>query len=211
MNPSTPPPQAPDWIAFAHSKRIARGPAAEVAAKVKAFADQNEAVPVWLFDALTSQPVELDLRGSVADVLGRMPEQRSPPDPMTQPRHAEPASPIKGPGRPKLGVIAREVTLLPRHWDWLAAQPGGASVSLRKLVEQALRAGKEQDHIRMARDAAYRFMSAMAGNEAGFEEATRALFAGKLDQVRQNMATWPADVREHALSLMESEAAPLMA
>src|SRR5277367_707131 len=82
------------------------------------------------------------------------------------------------PGRPKLGVVAREVTLLPRHWDWLAAQPGGASVALRKLVEEARRSHEASDRLRQAQEAAYRFLSAMAGNEPGFEEATRALFAG---------------------------------
>ena len=101
----------------------------------------------------------------------------------------------KGPGRPKLGVTAREVTLLPRHWDWLGAQPGGASVGLRKLVEQASRDPKAVRN--QARDAAYRFASAMAGNEAGFEEAMRALYAGKRKRFRRQIEAWAPDVREH--------------
>lgn len=108
-------------------------------------------------------------------------------------------------GRPKLGVIAREVTLLPRHWDWLAAQPGGASVSLRKLVDEA-RAGESAEmkaagDARRAQDAAYHFMSAMAGNEAGFEEATRALYRSDRKTFESLVASWPPDVRELALSL----------
>ena len=78
---------------------------------------------------------------------------------------------------PKLGVVAREVTLLPRHWQWLGSQPGGASVAIRKLVEAARRANQEVDQRRQTQEAAYHFMSAMAGNLPNFEEASRALFA----------------------------------
>lgn len=106
------------------------------------------------------------------------------------------------PGRPKLGVTAREVTLLPRHWDWLAAQPGGASVALRKLVEAAMRDPRTERIA--ARDAAYRFASAMGGDEAGFEEAMRALYAGKRKKFRRQLESWPPDVREH----LEKMAAP---
>ncbi|CAM3794624.1 DUF2239 domain-containing protein [Bordetella sputigena] len=105
----------------------------------------------------------------------------------------------RGRGRPRLGVIAREVTLLPRHWEWLNAQPGGASVALRKLVEAGMRDHGLRERDR--REAAYRFMSAMAGDMAGFEEATRALFAGDAPAMTKCMASWPADVREHALRL----------
>jgi hypothetical protein len=109
----------------------------------------------------------------------------------------------RGPGRPKLGVTAREVTLLPRHWDWLAQQSGGASVALRKLVEAAMRDPKAERT--QARDAAYRFASAMGGDEAGFEEAMRALYAGKRKKFRRNLESWPPDVREH----LEKMAAPV--
>jgi hypothetical protein len=116
---------------------------------------------------------------------------------------ADPPAPVRGPGRPKLGVVAREVTLLPRHWEWLGRQPGGASVALRKLVEDARRANGGKDRIREAREAAYRFMSAMAGNEPGFEEATRALFAGARGAFEANVAGWPHDVKAHARRLAE--------
>jgi len=109
----------------------------------------------------------------------------------------------RGPGRPKLGVTAREVTLLPRHWEWLAAQPGGASVALRKLVETASRDPKAERAA--ARDAAYRFASAMGGDEAGFEEAMRALYAGKRKKFHRQLESWPPDVREH----LEKMAAPV--
>ncbi len=110
-----------------------------------------------------------------------------------------PPQEAKGPGRPRLGVTAREVTLLPRHWDWLAAQPGGASVALRKLVEAASRDPRAERNA--ARDAAYRFASAMGGNEAGFEEAMRALYAGKRKKFHRQLESWPLDVREHVEKL----------
>jgi hypothetical protein len=142
----------------------------------------------------------VDLRGTLAAVLRRL-----PPEPDAQPPAvaADEGQPSRGPGRPKLGVVAREVTLLPRHWDWLATQPGGASVALRKLVEHAQRASKASDQAREARDSAYRFMHAVAGNEPGFEEASRALFASDISSLRTQVAKWPRDIREHVLALAE--------
>jgi hypothetical protein len=107
------------------------------------------------------------------------------------------------PGRPKLGVTAREVTLLPRHWDWLATQPGGASVALRKLVEEAGRNPRAQQRAR--RDAAYRFATALVGNAPGYEEAIRALYAGHGEEFSAHIEAWPADIRR-ALEEMTAEA-----
>ena len=98
-------------------------------------------------------------------------------------------------------MVAREVTLLPRHWDWLAGQPGGASVALRKLVDAARKQGADVDRVRQAREVAYNFMAAMAGNQPGFEEATRALFAGDAARFETCMREWPVDVREYAHKL----------
>lgn len=204
---SIPPPRIPGsssatstWIAFAGTKRIALGAPREVAAQVKAFVDSNGDATVLIFDARSSELIELDLRGSATSVLRRL----APDLPPTSPGVTEPMSTLpRGPGRPKLGVVAREVTLLPRHWDWLASQPGGASVALRKLVEQARRSSQETDRLRDARDAAYRFMHAIAGDAPGFEEASRALFANQPGKLREHVAKWPRDVRAHALSLVD--------
>ena len=111
---------------------------------------------------------------------------------------------LRGPGRPKLGVVPREVTLLPRHWEWLGAQPGGASVALRKLVEQARRSSGGEDRIRLARESAYRFLTAIAGNLGGFEEALRALFAGERARFEAETVAWPGGVRDYALGLADA-------
>jgi uncharacterized protein len=152
---------------------------------------------VLIFDGVTSNAVDLDFRGSVDDMLARLPAAEKISD-------TEPAPPAnRGPGRPKLGVVAREITLLPRHWEWLARQSGGASVAIRKLVDDARRGGEDKDRIREGQDAAYRFMSAMAGNKPHFEEAIRALFAPNPSRFQELIAGWPADVRDHAARLAE--------
>jgi hypothetical protein len=180
--------------AFEGSRRIASGDLKHVAMKVKEVLDHGERGPVLIFDDATSEPIEMDFRGTARSVLKRL----AGPAPAA----AVPAEEQeRRPGRPRLGVVAREVTLLPRHWDWLNSQPGGASVALRKLVEEARRVNVVKDRKRAAQEAAYRFMSAMAGNEQGFEEAIRALFAGRQDRFDQLMSEWPIDVRDHARRL----------
>jgi hypothetical protein len=181
--------------AFEGTRRIASGELAAVALKAKEVLDRGERAPVLIFDDTTSEPVEIDLRGTSAQVLKRLAKSAQTP---REPETDEP----RGPGRPRLGVVAREVTLLPRHWEWLSSQPGGASVALRKLVEHARKAGENRDRLRLAREAAYRFMSAMAGNEPGFEEATRALFAGNRERFEEHIRGWPAGVRDHARKLV---------
>jgi uncharacterized protein len=178
--------------AFEGARCIAAGELADVARKAKAAIDQGE--QVLIFDDATSEAIEVDFRGTAEDVLQRL----ARPD--GKQTAAVPEAP-RGPGRPKLGVVAREVTLLPRHWDWLNAQPGGASVALRKLVEEARRANKGKDRVRQSQEAAYRFMSVMAGNQPGFEEATRALFAAQRERFDQSVKSWPEDIRKHARKL----------
>lgn len=179
--------------AFRGGIRIASGPLNDVALKAKAVIDADATAQILIFDDATAHPVEVDFRGTPTDVLGRLEKGVS--------AAAEASGPRRGPGRPKLGVVAREVTLLPRHWDWLNKQPGGASVTLRKLVEEARRGNGAKDRVRRSQEAAYRFMVALAGNEAGFEEAARALFAGNEALFNQQIQTWPPDVRDHACGL----------
>ena len=156
---------------------------------LRAQQKQPDAHPL-VFSNATGKCVDLDLRGGEDAIAARY----------TVPA---PVQPPKGRGRPKLGVVAREVTLLPEHWDWLAAQPGGASVALRKLVHEARRKGGGLDQMREARDRAYHAMSTLAGDLAGFEEAARALFGGDHERLVAQMAAWPKDVRAYVLQLAE--------
>lgn len=190
---------APDTrcTAFAGQHRIASGELRHVAL-VAQRASAKESV--LIFDDRSSQPIEIDLRGTPADLLKRLADASELGARAPDPAAAE-ATPRKGPGRPRLGVVAREVTLLPRHWQWLATQPGGASVALRKLVEEARRIHAGSDRKREAQESAYRFMTALAGNEPGFEDATRALFASDAAAFEERIATWPEDVREHVAML----------
>lgn len=193
--------QPASWIAFDHTTCVASGAPLDVARQAKDWVERHQDANLLVFNALTSEPIELDLRGSRTAVLGRAashPTLLAPHPPEDLP------APARGPGRPRLGVVAREVTLLPRHWEWLASQSGGASVALRKLVEQAARANQHVDALRVARESAYRFMNAMAGDEPGFEEATRALFHGDLASAAKHMAAWPTDVRKHAVKLLRA-------
>ena len=171
----------PAFTAFEGHKRLAQGDLAEVTLAVKAAEEHGCDAPLLVFEDTTGRVVDVDTRGDAAEILARRPPQAE-------------AAP-RGRGRPKLGVVAREVTLLPRHWEWLNRQPGGASAALRKLVETARRHDKDT-HV-AARDAAYRFMSALAGDLPGFEEATRALFAGQREGFSRLIDRWPADVRDH--------------
>ncbi len=190
--------------AFAGSSLIASGMLADVAPAVKAVLTKDPAATVLTFDDATGAVVALDLRGTTAEILSRLAERRVPDE---QPGTAPQDAPSRLRGRPKLGVVAREVTLLSRHWEWLASQPGGASHALRRLVDAARRTDGGQRRLRHAEDDAYRCLSAMAGDLAGFEEAARALFAEDREGFAQQAASWPADVRTYAQKLAWSEAA----
>jgi uncharacterized protein len=177
-------------VAFVGDTLLATGRLGEVVEAAKRAFDADSAVSSLVFDATTSARIDLDLGGTIEQVRARLP--------------LAPHAPVRGPGRPKLGVVPREVTLLPRHWEWLATQPGGASVALRKLVEQARKAGSFADEQRKGQEAAYRFMTAIGGDYVGYEDATRALFAGDGAKFLGLIALWPKDVRAHLEELAEA-------
>ena len=164
------------YTAFHGLCRIVTGTPSQVAGLLK---DTPQGGGYLVFDDATGHQIDLDKRGTPEEL---------------------PAEP-RGRGRPRLGVVAKEVTLLPRHWDWLSSQPGGASVALRKLVDQARKTSGDRDRVRAAQEAAYRFMSAIAGNLPGFEEAARALFAYDRRRFGELIAAWPEDVRDYAIQL----------
>jgi uncharacterized protein len=160
--------------AFEGNRKVATGSLDEVVDSVRGALESG--APVFIYDDVTGRVIDIDLR-------------------------AKPVEEPRGVGRPKLGVVAREVTLLPRHWDWLGSQPGGASVALRKLVEEARKTRGDADRRRAAQEAAYRFMSAAAGDLPGFEEAARSLFAYDRRRFGEMVAGWPEDVRDHVVGL----------
>ena len=194
MNPAT----DPAYVAFEGDRRIGSGSLRDVARAAREALDRRQDASILVFESRSSAPVDIDLRDSVDDVLARIPPAATPP----ANEDTAIAAP-RGPGRPKLGVVAREITLLPRHWDWLAQQKGGASVAIRRLVDEARRVNEDADRIRLGQEAAYRFMSAMAGNRPHYEEAIRALFAADPRRFEKLIAEWPADVRDHAAKLAE--------
>ncbi len=173
------------YTAFAGNNRLAAGSAADVALAIAALADQNG---VLVFDDGTGRQIDFDTRGTEAEIRQRYGASS-----------AEDGEGRRATGRPKLGVVPREVTLLPRHWEWLSAQPGGASVTLRKLVDAARAADGAGG--RHAQQAADRFMGAMLGNQPGYEDAARALYAGDGQRFSDLSESWPADLRDHARRL----------
>lgn len=186
-----------DCTAFDGTRRLAHGALADVVRAAKGVFDRSATASLLIFEDATGDLIDVDYSGTPDDVLALMTARelrrvRITDDPDPAPR---------GPGRPRLGVVAREVTLLPRHWQWLNGQPGGASVALRKLVDEARRANVGRDRVRRAQEVSYRFMAALAGDLPGFEEALRALFAGNAARFDEHTRAWPRDVRTYARQL----------
>lgn len=181
--------QPASLFAFDGPQRIAAGCYGDVACKVSAYLQEKPDASVLVFRADTGKQIDLDLRGTPDEIRAR-----AAAGPGANGAKA-------GKGRPKLGVVAKEVTLLPRHWEWLAAQPGGASVTLRKLIERASKDSDAPEQRRARAAAAYHFMHAVAGNLPGFEEVSRQLFAGNLDAVKAAVAAWPGDIGNQVLAL----------
>jgi hypothetical protein len=183
-------PSQPTCSAFDHQRLIASGPLIEVVRATKQALDAGAQGPLLIFDDHSSRQIEIDFRGTIAQVLARLPQGEAAPEPAT-----------RGPGRPKLGVVPREVTLLPRHWDWLSSQPGGASAVLRRLVEQAMRNHGAKDRARLALESVDRFMLAMTGDLSQHEEASRAFYRHERERFITLTESWPHDVRDHLRQL----------
>ena len=190
------------YTVFNGHQHITTGSLPSAALAFKQQLAENAAGPVLLFNDATGRSMDVDIRGTDQEVLARLPVTEAAASSET----SEPTEPTpettRGRGRPKLGVVAREVTLLPRHWEWLATQSGGASVALRKLVEDARRAHSEKDWLRNAQERTYHFMSAIGGDLPGFEEASRALFAKDNEKLKELLAVWPEGVRHHTIRLL---------
>jgi hypothetical protein len=190
------------FTAFIGKSCIARGPIETVVTAAKEQFDQGITSRIAIFSDDTGETIEIDFRGTVNDVLARLTHH---PMLNTQVQNEPVENGLKrvGPGRPKLGVVSREVSLLPRHWDWLAKQSGGASNALRRLVEDARKKNEAQDRQREIESAVHRFMWDMAGNEPHFEDVTRAFYIRDFQTMGTLMKDWPTDVRVHIKRLVQ--------
>jgi hypothetical protein len=172
------------YTAFAGEKLIASGTLETVLRETMRHSSRHDLPPVLIFEDLGGRRVDFDLSGSVEQVLARA----------LPPSHA-------GPGRPRLGVVSREVSLLPRHWEWLESQRNGASAAIRRLVDEARNRDPGNERARLAMDRAYRFMTAMTGDRKGYEEALRALYAGRRIRFENLIRDWPEDIKAQVMRL----------
>ncbi|MDR3497422.1 MAG: DUF2239 family protein [Ancalomicrobiaceae bacterium] len=195
----------PHITAFLGIDRVASGTQAEVATTLKQLVGDAPQSAALVFDNVTGRQIDLDLSGSAETVAGRYaavaPLAEGTRSGAAVGAEAESEAARSARGRPKLGVVAREVTLLPRHWDWLATQPGGASVALRKLVEEARKKSAWDDAVRRIREATGRFLTAIAGDLVDYEDVCRALYAGDAARFDALTEPWPADIRDHARAM----------
>jgi hypothetical protein len=178
------------YTTFAGERLIVSADLKTMLLRTKEFLDRSANDSVLIFEDQTGQQVDFDFRGTPDEVLER----------------AEVVKTRTGPGRPRLGVISREVSLLPRHWEWLERQPSGISAALRRLVDEARKRAPSKERARLVREAASQFMWAMAGNLPGFEEASRALFAKDHGRFEHLISGWPEDIRKHLSRLVQESA-----
>ncbi|MBF0298695.1 MAG: DUF2239 family protein [Oligoflexia bacterium] len=174
-----------NYIAFEDSTLIAQGTQLEVALKIKKRLLKDEGIMILIFNERTGKQIDLNLRGSTADIQKRF-----------TPKNEKEEDDLPKVGRPKLGVVSKEISLLPRHWEWLASQPTSASVTLRRLVDESQKRNKDVDAIRLSQNATYCFMSTMVGDLVGYEEALRALYAREEKTFNNYLTAWPKDIRE---------------
>jgi hypothetical protein len=181
------------YTAFEGTTRLFRGTFEEVVLKVKERLGRAQNSSILIFSDDTGNTMDFNFQGNVKDVLKRLEMYVS--------KHSR--GPVAGPGRPKLGVISREVSLLPRHWEWLANQSGGASATIRKLVEDAKKRSSAHTSIKQVQERVYRFMCVVAGDMKGYEEALRALYKSDRKNFLLHIQDWPADVRTHVVGMAQ--------
>ncbi|MDD4856716.1 MAG: DUF2239 family protein [Candidatus Krumholzibacteria bacterium] len=188
------------YTAFAGDRLIVSGDIKTMILRTKECIDNGETSPILIFEDQTGRQVDFDFRGTPDEALARLASH--PLFGPSEPRNCG----RTGPGRPKLGIVCREVSLLPRHWDWLSQQPGGASAALRRLVDERRKQGNGKNAARISREAAGKFMWTIAGNLPGFEEASRALYAGDHKRLEDLIRDWPQDIRKHLERLVAESA-----
>ncbi|MCK9510324.1 MAG: DUF2239 family protein [Pigmentiphaga sp.] len=200
-------PPGQQYTSFDGHRRLVSGSLLANAMALKAARANGAEGPLRIFDDATGRAVEIDLRGSDDEVALRVAGHAA--GELAGLELSAPGAPApaarRGRGRPKLGVVAREVTLLERQWEWLASQRGGASVTLRRLVDEARRLDAERSRGRWAQERTYNFLATIAVGLPRYAEVVRALFAHDTRRLRKGLAGWPPDVREHALELADAD------
>lgn len=181
----------PTYYLFSHKQLLCKGDLIQVLSRAHLARSQDSQIQLLALNGHSGQMLEMDLRGSLEEVLERIPAPPALAD----------SEKKNGPGRPKIGVEGKEITLLPRHWEWLASQAGGASVTLRKMVEKAMKENSHADRIRQIQESTYQWMWNLAASEPNYEEASRALFAGDLELFATHIREWPADIAQATLEL----------
>ncbi|MDB5106686.1 MAG: hypothetical protein JWP91_4375 [Fibrobacteres bacterium] len=185
--------QANTYTAFEGGRLINRGPLPDVVLGIKRRMGRTEHTSALIFSDATGNTMDFNFQGTEKDVLRRL-EVFVKDDAAPEPENP-------GPGRPRLGVVSREVSLLPRQWEWLASQSGGASAVLRRLVDEAKRKSTDGNSVNRIQERTYKFMFAIAGDLPGYEEAIRALYKKDRKAFAMRMEGWPEDVKAHALDL----------
>lgn len=167
------------YTAFVGNTRLITDSLLNVALAIKN--QQHDSAPILIFEDQTGKQIDVNITGSESDI---------------QQRYAE-LETVKKVGRPKLGVISREITLQQKHWDWLDLQNSSASAVIRKLIDQELNNAQSESNIMMTKQTTDRFMSAMLGNMPNYEEATRALYQGNKEGFLELIQDYPNDLKEY--------------
>jgi hypothetical protein len=175
------------YAAFAGEQLIAAGTLRDVLTQTKKKVDRGAADQLLIFDEQSGRQIDYDFSGTLDEMLERELPSVAP----------------AGPGRPKLGVVSREISLLPAHWAWLEEQPNGISAALRRLVDEASKREPDKQRARKAREATGRFMTALAGDRPGFEEAMRALYAQDRSALGKLIKSWPKDVKKQIERMLD--------
>lgn len=183
------------YTAFEGDKLVCKGGLPDVILKLKRRMGKAENSSVLIFSDATGNTMDFHFQGSEKDVLKRLEIFAS--DDATD----VPAEEAAGPGRPRLGVVSREVSLLPRQWEWLASQCGGASAILRRLVDEERKRSTGGDTVKKHQERTYKFISVMAGDRKGYEDALRALYRKDQKAFNLHIGEWPPDVKAHAQRL----------
>ncbi len=181
------------YTAFLESKIFAKGSLKDLVLKIKKHLGKNENNSILIFSDSTGNTLDFNFKGSETEILKRLEMFVS-----------QKPDEYSGPGRPKLGVISREVSLLPRHWEWLAAQSGGASVTIRRLIDESRKKSSTGESVKQVQEKTYKFLSVVAGDFEGYEEALRALYKRDREKFLKQMEKWPKDIQGYAMRLSET-------